>query len=283
METYHNLYLNARSRLMPFGERAAQLEARYLIMFAAGKTFEELTRDYQMYASDKIQSCVSDMLERRLTGEPLAYIMGSWEFYGLTLTITRDVLIPRVDTEVLADAAVKQAKSAGEGCRVLDLCAGSGCVGLAVARNVPDARVTLTDNSEAALKVAKLNARAHNLTVTLINADVFKTPSSLGNFDVITCNPPYIAAAEIQTLDASVRDYEPAAALDGGADGLDFYRAVTRNWGGLLRESGRLMFETGIGQMGEVQKICRLTGLETVEVIRDTNDIERVLIVSSGG
>ena len=281
METYHSLCMNARARLMPIGERAAQTEARYLVMRAAGKTFEELTRDYRMYASDKICGDVAEMLERRLNGEPLAYITGSWEFYGLPLAVTRDVLIPRVDTEVLAGAAIERAKGAGDGCRVLDLCAGSGCIGLAVAHNVPSARVTVADDSEAALKVAKLNARALNLTVTPVRADVFgQPPPALGSFDIIVCNPPYIATAEIQTLDMSVRDYEPLRALDGGADGLDFYRAVTRDWSRLLRGQGCVMFEIGAGQASAVKKICYRAGLAAFETLIDTNGIERVLITS---
>ena len=118
---------------------AAQLEARELVCFAAGKSREQFYRDMSLYASDQVEEKVDDLVRRRLAGEPVAYLIGEWEFYGLPLDISRDVLIPRMDTEVLAERAILLARAAGEGARVLDLCAGSGCVGLAVAANAPRA------------------------------------------------------------------------------------------------------------------------------------------------
>lgn len=281
VKTYHNLYMNVRAQLMPLDERMAPLEARYIIMHAAGKTHEELVRDYHIYASDKVCEDVDDMLARRLNGEPPAYIVGSWEFYGLPLTITRDVLIPRVDTEVLAKAAIERLVGL-ETCRVLDLCTGSGCVGLAIAYNVPNAKVTLVDNSENALKVAQKNAHALSLTVNCILADVLTPPKpQLGRFDLIVCNPPYIPTGDIEKLDNSVKNYEPAAALDGGDDGLDFYRAIVKNWRVLLKDDGHLMFEMGISQCAAIQKICLREGLAAFEVLRDTGGIDRVLVTSA--
>lgn len=281
VKTYHELYMNVRARLMPLNERMAPLEARYIIMHAAGKTHEELVRDYHIYASDKVCADVEDMLARRLNGEPPAYIVGSWEFYGLPLIITRDVLIPRVDTEVLAQAAIERL-SGLESCRVLDLCTGSGCIGLAIAYNVPNAKVTLVDNSENALKVAQKNARALGLTVNCVLADVLNPPKAqLGRFDLIVCNPPYIPSGDIEKLDNSVKNYEPAVALDGGEDGLDFYRAVVKNWRMLLKEEGHLMFEMGISQCTAIQKICLREGLAAFEVLRDTGGIDRVLVTSA--
>lgn len=281
VKTYHTLYMNVRAQLMPLDERMAPLEARYIIMHAAGKTHEELVRDYHIYASDKVCEDVDDMLARRLNGEPPAYIVGSWEFYGLPLTITRNVLIPRVDTEVLAKAAIEQLVGL-ETCRVLDLCTGSGCVGLAIAYNVPNAKVTLVDNSENALKVAQKNAHALGLTVNCILADVLTPPKpQLGRFDLIVCNPPYIPTGDIEKLDNSVKNYEPAAALDGGDDGLDFYRAVVKNWRVLLKDDGHLMFEMGVSQCASIQKICLREGLAAFEVLRDTGGIDRVLVTSA--
>ena len=151
--------------------------------------------------------------------------MGEWEFYGLPLDISSDVLIPRSDTEVLAERAILRARAAGEGGRVLDLCAGSGCVGLAVAANVPACRVVLGELSEGALRVCKQNVRRNSLNarVTCVSVNALEPPASaLWDFDIIACNPPYIPTGDIPGLDVSVRDYEPHMALDGGADGLDF-------------------------------------------------------------
>jgi len=270
--------MNTRARLLPLDERMAPLEARYIVMHAAGKTHEELVRDYHMYASDKVSAEVDDMVSRRLNGEPPAYIVGSWEFYGLPLCITRDVLIPRVDTEVLAAAAIERLDKSGS-LRVLDLCTGSGCVGLSIAKSVPDAKITLLDNSENALKIAKLNSRILGLTVNCVVADVLKPPApQLGSFDMIVCNPPYIPSRDIEKLDASVKDFEPLSALDGGEDGLDFYRAVTKYWGRLLKDEGFLLFELGEGQLDAVRHICMEEDFLGVEVIRDTGGIDRVLV-----
>ena len=143
--TYNNLYLDTRKRLKAAGVEMAQLEARELVCFAADKTREQFFRDLTLYASKEVEDRVEELTRRRLSGEPVAYIIGEWEFYGLPLDISREVLIPRSDTEVLAERAILLTRAAGDGARVLDLCAGSGCVGLAVAANAPDCRVVLAD------------------------------------------------------------------------------------------------------------------------------------------
>ena len=271
--TYNNLYLDARKRLREAGVEGAQLEARELVCCAAGKSREQFYRDMALYASDPVEEKLAELLERRLAGEPVAYLIGEWEFYGLGLDITPDVLIPRMDTEVLAERAILLARAAGEGARVLDLCAGSGCVGLAVAANVPGCRVVLADVSEAALRLCKQNVRRNELNarVTCVQAD------ALWDFDVIACNPPYIPTGDIAGLDVSVRDYEPRSTLDGGADGLDFYRAIAARWGAALRLGGALLFEVGIGQAGDVGAILAQNQFEQIQTFQDTQGIGRVV------
>ena len=243
--TYNNLYLDTRKRLRAHGVEMAQLEARELVCFAADKTREQFFRDLSLYASREVEEKVEALTQRRLAGEPVAYIIGEWEFYGLPLDISRDVLIPRTDTEVLAERAILLAKAAGEGARVLDLCAGSGCVGLAVAAHAPNCRVVLADLSEAALRICKQNVRRNNLNarVTCVQADATQAPAaSLWDFDVIACNPPYIPRQVVEEeLDHSVRDYEPHLALDGGEDGLDFYRSISEKWKEALAPGGILI------------------------------------------
>ena len=278
--TYNNLYLDTRQRLREAGVESAQLEARELVCYAADKTREQFLRDMPLYMSDAVEKRVHELVERRLAGEPVAYLIGEWEFYGLPLEVTPDVLIPRMDTEVLAERAILLARAAGEGARVLDLCAGSGCVGLAVAANVPTCRVVLADVSEAALKVCKQNVRRHELNarVTCVQADALQKPdAALWDFDVITCNPPYIPSGDIAGLDVSVRDYEPRSALDGGDDGLDFYRAITANWGSALRLGGSLLFEVGIGQAMDVGALLERSGFEDIQSTQDTQGIPRVV------
>ena len=278
--TYNNLYLDIRKRLRKAGVEAAQLEARELVCYASDKSREQLYRDRTLYAPASVERRVEELMTRRLAGEPVAYLIGEWEFYGLPLDISRDVLIPRTDTEVLAARAIELAKAAGEGARVLDLCAGSGCIGLAVAANAPNCRVVLADISEAALQVCKRNVRRNELNarVTCVLADAKESPApTLWDFDVIACNPPYIPTGDLAGLDPSVREYEPFLALDGGEDGLDFYRAVAAKWGKALRLGGKLLLEVGIGQAPQVELLLAEHGFEEIQTYQDTAGIWRVV------
>ena len=278
--TYNNLYLDTRKRLRAHGVEMAQLEARELVCYGSGKSREAFFRDAQLYVAPEIEEKILALVARHLEGEPVAYLIGEWEFYGLPLDITPDVLIPRLDTEVLAERAILLARAAGEGARVLDLCAGSGCVGLAVAANVPGCRVVLADVSEAALRLCKQNVRRNELNarVTCVQADALEPPdAALWDFDVIACNPPYIPTGDIAGLDVSVRDYEPRSTLDGGADGLDFYRAIAARWGAALRLGGALLFEVGIGQAGDVGAILAQNQFEQIQTFQDTQGIGRVV------
>ena len=278
--TYNNLFLDTRARLKKAGVEGAQLEAREILCYASDKSREQLYRDMSLYVSAELERRVEELVQRRLAGEPVAYIIGEWEFYGLPLNISQDVLIPRMDTEVLAERAILLARAAGEGARVLDLCAGSGCVGLAVAANVPGCRVVLADVSEAALRLCKQNVRRNELNarVTCVQADALEPPdAALWDFDVIACNPPYIPSGDIAGLDASVRDYEPRMALDGGEDGLDYYRAIAPKWKAALRLGGALLFEVGIGQAPAVEEILAQNGYQDIQSAQDTQGIWRVV------
>lgn len=278
--TYNNLYLDIRRQLKAAGVESAQLEARELMCYATDKSREQFVRDASLYVADNVEKRIRDLVARRLAGEPVAYIIGEWEFYGLPLDISNDVLIPRMDTELLAERAILLARAAGEGARVLDLCAGSGCIGLAVAANVPSCRVVLADVSEGALRVCKQNIRrcGLNAQVVCLLADAMQPPApNLWDFDVIVCNPPYIPTEDIAGLDVSVKDYEPHLALDGGADGLDFYRAIAERWGNALRLDGSLLFEVGIGQVGDVEMIMAKNGYRDIRTYQDTAGIWRVV------
>ena len=278
--TYNNLYLDTRNRLRKAGVIDAQTEAREIVCYAADKTREQLIRDMSLYASGELERRVEELVQRRLKGEPVAYIVGEWEFYGLPLDVSREVLIPRIDTEVLAERAIEKAKAAGEGGRVLDLCAGSGCVGLAVAANAPNCRVVLADLSEGALRLCKQNVRrnALNARVTCMSVNAMEQPSPmLWDFDVIACNPPYIPTADLDGLDASVKDFEPRMALDGGTDGLDFYRFITAKWKSALRLGGTLIYEVGIDQAEQVAAIMAENGFENIVITPDTHGIPRVV------
>ena len=278
--TYNDLYLDVRRQLRESGVESSTLEARELVCFGTGKSREELARDSRLYASPEREAQVRRLVERRMAGEPVAYLIGEWEFYGLPLDISQDVLIPRADTEVLAEQAIAYIQTLGE-CRVLDLCAGSGCLGLAVASQAPQARVILGELDDSALKICRQNIRRNGLSgrVMPIQADAReKPPRSLGEFQCIVSNPPYIPTGDIAGLEVSVRDYEPHLALDGGADGLDFYRSIAGQWKEALVPGGRLYFEVGIGQADPVLRLMRGQGFGDLQVIKDRNKIPRVVL-----
>lgn len=278
--TYNNLYLDIRQQLRCAGVESATLEARELVCFGVGKSREELQRDGGLYASPELERQVRRLVERRLAGEPVAYLIGEWEFYGLPLDISDAVLIPRPDTEVLAEQAIAYCRTLPEGCRVLDLCAGSGCVGLAVCARVPQARAVLGEISDAALKICRQNIRRNGLSgrIAPVRADALEKPDkALGEFQCIVSNPPYIPRGDIKALDSSVRDYEPHLALDGGEDGLDFYRSISEKWRDCLTPGGRLYFEVGIGQADEVLRIMRSQGFGDIQIVKDTHEIPRVV------
>lgn len=277
--TYNNLYMDIRQELHRAGIQAATLEARELVCFAAGKTREQFVRDGRLYVPQDVEEQARALMRRHLAGEPLAYLIGEWEFYGLPLDISEQVLIPRSDTEVLAGEAIRWLQTQQDA-RVLDLCAGSGCVGLAVASQVHACRVFLGEKSEAALRICRQNIRRSGLLgrVTPMPADALEPPTrQLGEFDCIVCNPPYIPTQDIETLDVSVRDYEPHMALDGGEDGLEFYRAISENWREALHPGARLYFEVGIGQADSVLRIMRRQGFGELEIVPDTAGIPRVV------
>lgn len=280
-KTYNDIYIFVRNSLRKTGVDSYALEARILTASAAGKTTAELMRDLSLYTSDDIVSRAEAMLRRRLAGEPLAYITGSWEFYGLPMTVTPDVLIPRMDTEVIVDAALEFIRSKGMKVRALDLCCGSGCIACAVAHEMPASRLIAIDISEAAIEICRKNIADNGLSSRIItmNADAAAWPPvGIGGFDLIISNPPYIESGRLIELDGSVRDYEPLSALDGGEDGLDFYRAIIKHWTITLRPSGRMMFEVGEGQAGTVCDMLLAAGFVSVETRTDTLGVERVVI-----
>ena len=281
VKQYGQLYLDTRHALLETEDaQTAGMMARQLLCHFSGKSPEAILADRDLYASEQVCRDMSRAVRRLLDGEPLAYVLGEWEFYGLPLRVTPDVLIPRDDTCAVAELAIRKALFLEQDPRILDLCCGSGCIGLAIASRVKDAKVTLADLSMEALAIAKENTGLNRLggRVRCVQADATKkAPAFLGKYDMIVSNPPYVTGAEMQALPHSVRDFEPEMALYGGEDGLDFYRAICENWRGALRTGGRLYFEVGIGQADDVLRLMRAVGFGDIEVIPDLNDIPRVV------
>ncbi len=276
------LYLDARKALMAQEDaQYAGMVARSLVCIVTGKTPEQVLADREMYVSDPECDAMDSLVKRALAGEPLAYILGEWEFYGVKLTVNRDVLIPRDDTCAVTALAIKKALFLKENPRILDLCTGSGCIGLAIANRVKDARVTLADISKDALAVARKNAISNGLArrATCLQVDAMSTPDPfLGKFDLIVSNPPYVTTEEMETLPISVKDYEPHLALHGGQDGLDFYRSIIANYTECLKPGGFMCFEFGEEQGDAVCALLETNGYTILERSRDYNHTERACI-----
>ncbi len=281
VKKYADLYLDARRALIAReGERASNI-ARELVCAASGKTPEQMIADRDLYAGEEVCELTESFVERYLKGEPMPYILGQWDFYDMTLTVTPDVLIPRDDTTVVTELAIKKALFLEQNPRILDLCTGSGCIGLAIAHRVKDAKVTLGDVSPAALRVARRNVQDQRLTsrVKCLPIDVTKPAQDfLGSFDLIVANPPYVTTSEMKTLDPSVRDYEPHLALHGGKDGLDFYRAILNNFTPALKKGGWMCLEFGMGQENAVCSLLTAAGYEITELRKDSGDITRAVL-----
>ena len=276
------LYLEARKAIMQWEDpQTASLMARNLLCHYTGKTQEQLLSDRENYVAEDVCTAVDAAVSRLMAGEPLAYVLQEWDFYGMHLHVNPNVLIPRDDTCAVTALAIKQALFLNHDPRILDLCTGSGCIGLAVAHRVKDARVTLADVSPEALAVARRNAVSQKLSgrVSCVHADALAEPAPfLGKFDMIISNPPYITGSEMLELPESVKNYEPHLALYGGEDGLDFYRAIASKYSQALRPGGYLCFEFGAGQGDAVCRILETNGYTILERTRDYNDRERAVI-----
>ena len=285
--THRELYNRTRNALSQIEtQQTASLIARDLICTFSGQTPEQMLSALEYGADPAVVSKVEDGVRRLLNDEPLAYILGEWEFYGLKLFVSPDVLIPRDDTCAVAELAINRTLFLEKDPRILDLCCGSGCIGLAVASRVKDARVPLADISKEALAVAKKNIAQNKLggRMSIFQVDARKkAPNFLGKFDMIVSNPPYITGEEMKQLPRSVDAFEPHLALYGGEDGLDFYRAILANFTPALKPGGCVCFEFGMGQGDAVCRLLEENDYTVLERKRDYNDRERAVLAQYSG
>ena len=256
-----------------------EIDARWIAEDVLGMTAPELRFEAQRTIDTAKLEQLDGCLQRRRRGEPVQYILKRADFMGLKLYVDERVLIPRQDTETLAEAAIValQGKS---GADVLDLCAGSGAIGLSIASLVPGARLTLADISHGALDVAKKNAQDLNVRAEFRCGDLFEAVERNG-FDLIVSNPPYIPTGELAELQREVQ-FEPEQALDGGADGLDFYRRIASEAGAHLKPGGSIYLEVGAGEAKDVLALLqeKLEG-EASGIQQDLNGIERIVWLRS--
>ena len=282
VKTLSDLYLDARKTLsLREDEQTAGAYARQLVCHLTGISQAQFLANRDAVAGEEVCAKMDMAVYRLMQGEPIAYVLGQWDFYGMTLEVTPAVLIPRDDSCAVTELAIKKSIFLDTSPRILDLCTGSGCIGLAIAHRVKDARITLGDISDDAMAVAKRNIKNQKLSgrVSCMKVDAMAAPPAfLGKFDLIVSNPPYITAKEMEQLDRSVKDYEPSLALYGGEDGLDFYRSIACNFASALKPGGYLCFEFGMGQGDAVCRILEENGYTILERTRDYNERERAVL-----
>lgn len=241
--------------LKTHGSDTPRLDAEILLAHARNCPRIALYTQFDEPLSEPVRARMRELVQRRAKFEPVAYLVGHREFFSLDFLVTPDVLIPRPDTETLVMAALDAAKPFTEP-RVLDLCTGSGCVAIAIAKNCPAAVITVTDISEAALHVARQNAEKHQVEsrIQFLHGDLFMPLPSEARFDVIVSNPPYVKTTELEALAVNTLKYEPRGAFDGGPDGLRIVRRIVEAAGNFLEAQGSLLIEISPEQGGEVVK-----------------------------
>lgn len=231
--------------------------------------------------SEDIVTSYFEAIDKRITHYPLQYIVGEWEFMGIPFKVNENVLIPRQDTEILVEKALEIIGSEFEKIKgkisVMDMCTGSGCIGISVAKKCQNTSVTCVDISKAALEVAKENGKLNGVkNISFIESDLFENVN--GKFNVIISNPPYITSAEIKKLMPEVKDFEPHLALDGDSDGLKFYKLIINQSKEYLNENGYILFEIGCDQGEQVKKLLFEKGYTDIEVLKDLGGNDRVVI-----
>lgn len=251
------------------------LETRDLLSFVLGKNKEWIMTHIDEELSTLEYSNFFELVNKRIQGEPLQYILGEQYFMGLKFIVNENVLIPRADTEILVYKVIDMIGDKTN-IKILDMCTGSGCIAISLAKNIKCPEVFAVDISTEALKVAQENAKLNDVNVTFVESDLFDNlPEE--KYDIIVSNPPYITINEMKNLESEVLK-EPYQALYGGEDGLDFYKKISKNACKYLKEDGFLIFEIGYLQGNDVRNILKEFRYKNIEIIKDYSDNDRVIV-----
>jgi release factor glutamine methyltransferase len=259
-------------------------DAKTLMMFLLKTDNHKLVLNYNNAVGENIINQYKNLIEQRKTKKPLQYIIGSWEFYSLWFELSPDTLIPRADTEILVDEVLKKVNKHIT-IKLLDLCTGSGCIGISLLKSITNSTAVLVDKVYGAADMAKKNCMLNGVKdrAKVITADIYEITFADNEFDVIVSNPPYIKSGDIKKLDKSVREFEPLIALDGGENGLDFYECIIKRHTNSLKSGVLMAFEIGDSieadtKMSENIKTLFLdNGYKNIEIVNDLNKIQRVI------
>lgn len=273
--TIFEAYNDCKKQLQIAGIEDYVFEAKQIIKHVTGYTNTQILTKYTQPLNQFQQDNITAIIKQRLIRYPLQYIIGKWNFFGREFYVGPGVLIPRSDTETLIDVCKDALKNIENPC-VLDLCAGSGCIGITIKGECPKADVTLVEKYDEALNYTVKNALHNNADVKIVKGDVLCAEGADGFYNLIVSNPPYINADDMKTLQPEVK-FEPDTALDGGDDGLMFYRHIAKEYKKHLTEGGILAFEVGINQAQDVAKIMEQNGFVNISTRKDYSDIDRVV------
>ena len=277
--TIFEAYNETKKRLEKAGIEDYVFEAKQIIMHITGFTPSQILTDYNKKLTEFQENNLIALIHQREVRYPLQYIFGEWEFYGRPYKVGVGVLIPRADSETVVEAALECLKEI-ESPTVLDLCAGSGCLGITVAAEIPKATVTLVEKYDEAFRYLEENISLNVVNATALKGDVFEEPDfEKESVDLIICNPPYIPESEMKYTSPEVK-FEPETALLANDDGLEFYKAVIANYTPALKKGGKLCFEVGFKQSLAVSDLLKADGFENIKIKNDLNGIGRAVIAT---
>lgn len=274
--TIFEAYNHTKLKLKAAGIEDSVFEAKAIIRHITGFTNSEILTKYTNELTEFQQNNLTVILRQREIRYPLQYILGEWAFYKYTFKVGVGVLVPRSDTEVLVEECAEYLKNI-EKPKVLDLCAGSGCIGISLAKDYSDSAVVLVEKYPEAKRYLDENITLNGAYNAMsILGDVFEGTANTEKYDLIVSNPPYIPPKEMEIISPETR-FEPQTALLGGEDGLDFYRAIIKNYKNSLKDGGMLAFEVGINEAQKVLALLEENGFQETKIIKDLNSVERVV------
>ena len=280
--TIFEAYNEVKKKLQAAGIEDYVFEAKQIIKHITGLSATQILTQYNNKLSLFQENNLTALLRQREIRYPLQYIFGEWDFYGRPFYVGPGVLVPRADTETLIEAALEFLKEK-QNPEILDLCAGSGCIGITLAKEIESSNVLMVEKFDEAIRYAKRNIDRNSVSNAEIQkGDIFESAFSDRKFDIIVSNPPYIPKNEMEEISPETK-FEPETALLAEENGIQFYKAIINNYKDSLKEGGAIAFEVGINQSERVAKLLEAAGFKKITVKKDLNSIERVVIANIGG
>ena len=274
--TIFEAYNSTKKKLEAANIRDYVFEAKQIIMHITGFTPSQILTDYNRQLTEFQKNNLTAIIHQREVHYPLQYIFGNWEFYGRPFKVGVGVIIPRADTETVVEAALEELETR-ENPKVLDLCAGSGCIGITLAAEVPSSEVTMVEKYDEAIRYAFHNIELNKVNAKAVKGDVFEAPHLPNDsIDLIVSNPPYIPQEEMKYCSPEVK-FEPQTALLAEDEGLEFYKAIINNYTPILKTGGAICFEVGFKQAQSVKKLLENSGYKNIKIKNDLNGIGRAV------